>query len=270
VGSILRGTSMPSPFLGMNPYLEHPDLWPGVHHWLIIEIARLLAPQLRPKYIVAVEVRMYETTGEDSLLVGIPDVVVQRPLTETNPTTTNVAVAAPPAQPVTVTIPVPEIRKQGYLEILEVETKEVVTAIEILSPVNKRSGKGREAYESKRHKVLGSLTNLVEIDLLRSGQAMPFFSNGIQSHYRILVCRSAKRPLADLYAFNLQSEIPKFPIPLKSPDVEPVVDLQALLNSVYDVAGYDMRINYRRDPVPSLSESDAVWADALLRDQGLR
>ncbi|MFB2923696.1 MULTISPECIES: DUF4058 family protein [Aerosakkonema] len=260
---------MPSTFPGMNPYLENPDFWPGVHHLLIGELLRFLAPQLRPKYIVAVEVRMYETGGED-LLVGIPDVVVQSPLTETNPATTNVAVAAPPAQPVTVTIPVPEIRKQGYLEIREVETKEVVTAIEILSPVNKRSGEGRKAYEAKRQKVLGSLTNLVEIDLLRSGQAMPFFSNGIQSQYRILVCRSAKRPLADLYAFNLQNEIPKFPIPLQSGDVEPVVDLQALLNSVYDVAGYDMRIDYRREAVPPLSESDAVWADALLREQGLR
>lgn len=260
---------MPSPFAGMNPYLENPDFWPGVHHWLIIEIARFLAPQLRPKYIVAVEVRMYETGGED-LLVGIPDVTVQRPLTETNPATTNVAVAAPPAQPVTVTLPVPETIKQGYLEIREVETKEVVTAIEILSPVNKRSGEGRKAYEAKRQKVLGSLTNLVEIDLLRSGQAMPFFSNGIQSQYRILVCRSARRPLADLYAFNLQNEIPKFPIPLQSGDAEPVVDLQALLNSMYDVAGYDMRIDYRREAVPPLSESDAIWADALLREQGLR
>lgn len=261
---------MPSPFPGMNPYLEHPDFWSGIHHLLISELLKLLAPQLRPKYIVAVEVRIYETSGEDSLLVGIPDVAVQRPLTVTNPTTTNVTVAAPPTQPVTVTIPMPETVKQGYLEILEVETKEVVTAIEILSPVNKRSGEGRKAYEAKRQKILGSLTHLIEIDLLRNWKPILFFSNGIQSDYRILVCRGDRRPLADLYAFNLQDTIPKFPIPLKSGDIEPIIDLQTLLNSVYDVAGYDMRIDYTREPVPPLSDADAAWADALLRSQGLR
>lgn len=261
---------MPSPFPGMNPYLEHPELWAGVHHWLITEIARFLAPQLRPKYIVAVEVRMYETSGEDGLLVGIPDVAVQRPLTATNSSPTNVAVAAPLAQPVTVTVPVPETIKQGYLEIREVEKKEVVTAIEILSPVNKRPGEGRKAYKNKRQKVLGSSTHLVEIDLLRNWEPMPFLGHDTRSHYRILICRGDRRPLADLYALNLQDVIPKFPIPLKSGDIEPVVDLQMLLNSIYEVAGYDLRINYSRDPMPALSEVDAAWADALLREQEVR
>lgn len=53
---------MPSPFPGMNAYFEDPDFWPGVHHWLINEIARSLNRQLSDKYVVAVEVRMYETT----------------------------------------------------------------------------------------------------------------------------------------------------------------------------------------------------------------
>ena len=261
---------MPSPFPGMDPYLEHPDLWPGVHHWLIIEIARLLSPQLRPKYRVAVEVRMYETSGENSLLVGIPDVTVKHRLIATNSTMTNVAVAAPTAQPTRVTIPVPEIIKEGYLEVREVGTEEVVTTIEILSPTNKRSGKGRQIYEEKRHQVLGSRTHLVEIDLLRAGEPMPFFENNIESHYRILVCRGDRRPYADLYGFKLQDVIPSFPLPLRSGDTEPVVDLQTLLSGVYDISGYDLVIDYNKEPVPPLSESDATWADALLQDQGLR
>jgi Protein of unknown function (DUF4058) len=91
---------MPSPFLGMNPYLEHPELWAGVHHLLISEIAKLLTPQLRPKYRVAVEVRMYETTDDSSLLVGIPDVRVKSRQTATDSTITKVAVAAPTSEPV--------------------------------------------------------------------------------------------------------------------------------------------------------------------------
>ena len=88
---------MPSPFPGMNPYLENPYFWPEIHHWLIIEMARLLSPQLRPKYIVSVEVRVYESI-DDSVTVGIPDVMLLQPQTTTYSTTSNVAVAAPPTQ----------------------------------------------------------------------------------------------------------------------------------------------------------------------------
>ncbi|MFB2934167.1 DUF4058 family protein [Aerosakkonemataceae cyanobacterium BLCC-F154] len=260
---------MPSPFPGMNPYLENPSLWSGVHHWLITEIARFLSPKLRPKYIVAVEVRVYETFGEN-LLVGVPDVTVKRQRSTVNPTSTNVTVAAPPAQPITVEVPVAESIRQGYLEIRDVDKKEVVTVIEILSPVNKRPGEGREAYTEKQKKILGSLTHLVEIDLLRNWQAMPFSSNGIESDYRILVCRGDRRPSADLYAFNIRNAIPNFPIPLRSEDEEPVLDLQNILDNIYDIAGYDLQINYSRECVAALSEINAAWVDEVLQEQGLR
>lgn len=261
---------MLSPFPGMNPYLEHPELWPGVHHWLIIAIAELLVPQLRPKYRVSVEVRIYDTSGEKSLLVGIPDLTVQRPRTTTKSTTQNVAVASPPSQPARVTIPLPETVKEGYLEVREVTTGEVVTVIEILSPKNKRSGEGRQAYEKKRQRILGSSSHLVEIDLLRDGESMPVFGDNLQGSYRVLVSRGERRPEADLYVFNLQDLIPKFPLPLRSGDREPLVDLQALLNGVYDKAGYDLVVDYSREAVPPLSETDAVWADVWLREQGIR
>jgi len=101
-------------------------------------------------------------------------------------------------------------------------------------------------------------------------EPLPFFGNNIESHYRILVCRGNSRPYADLYAFNLQDVIPSFPLPLRAGDSEPVVDLQTLLNAVYDISGYDLVIDYTREPVPPLAEPDAAWADALLREQGLR
>lgn len=264
---------MPSPFPGMDPYLEHPELWPGVHHRLIVAIADLLSVQLRPVYSVSLEVRMYETINEQSLLVGIPDVSVlskKGQVSTPNSTTSQVAVATPPTTPMRVTVPVPITVRQGYLEIKEVATKEVVTAIEILSPVNKRSGKGRDAYLAKREEILGSLTNFVEIDLLRSGKPMPILDKGLDSHYRILVSRGKQRPRADLYAFNLQNQIGTFPLPLRSGDTEPVIDLRALLTNIYDVGGYDLKIDYTSKPVPSLSKNNASWADAILRQQGLR
>ena len=261
---------MPSPFPGMNPYLENPVLWSEVHNLLIVAIFDTLNPQLRPKYRAAIEQRVYQTSGEDSLLVGIPDVAVRRSQTALNWEEQNIAVAAPPLQAMKVTIPMPETIRESYLEVREVATREVVTVIEVISPKNKRSGEGRKAYEKKRHPVLGSLTNLVEIDLLRDGKPMPILNNNIKSDYRLLVSRGERRPKADLYAFNLQNVIPEFGLPLQLEDVEPIVNLQILLTELYDRASYDLVLDYSIDPVPPLSETDAAWSNALLQEQGLR
>ncbi len=178
--------------------------------------------------------RIYETIGERALLVGIPNLTVKGSQATTKQPRSNVAVAESPSQPQTVEVPIPATVKQGYLEVREVATREVVTVIEILSPVNKRSGEGRKQYESKRNKVLGSSTHLVEIDLLRKGRTMPVYSSNSQTHYRILVSRGDCRPQADLYAFNLRDTIPAFTLPLKSGDREPLVELQLLLSNIYD------------------------------------
>lgn len=262
---------MPSPFPGMDPYLEHPELWPGIHHLLISEIFRFLSPQLRPKYLVSVEIRIYETAEDDLSVIGIPDVNIIQSQTATESIASNVAVAAPPAQPLTVTLPIPYTVREGYLEIRERGTKELITVIEILSPANKRSGKGRQMYEEKREEILGSRTHLIEIDLLRRGRKMPVLGNDIESHYRVLVCRGNRRPRADLYAFNVQNSMPAFPLPLRSGDIEPTINLQELFTQIYDIANYDLKIDYQNwEPIPALSEADAIWADALLRDRGLR
>jgi len=132
----------------------------------------------------------------------------------------------------------------------------VVTVLEVLSPTNKRLGVGRNADEEKRRDVLSSLSHLIEIDLLRRGEPMALTSGSVQSHYRILVSRVEQRPQADLYAFNLRDEIPQFPLPLKPGDQEPVIDLNVLLDQIYDRAGYGMVIDYRQKPVPALDEPD--------------
>jgi hypothetical protein len=261
---------MPNPFPGMNPYLESPDFWPEVHNRLIVAIADALVPQLVPKYRVAIEKRIYEIKGEQSLLVGIPDVSIQRNLTPRNSSTSNVAVATRTTEPLKVRLAMSEEVKQGYLEVIDIATKEVVTVIEVLSPANKRPGKGREMYEEKRDKVFGSRTNFVEIDLLRGWEPLPVLDNDHAANYRILVSRNNQRPGADLYLFNIPDVIPSWTLPLRAGDVEPIVDLQGLLNTVYDRAAYDITLDYTTELVPALSEADAVWADSLLRDKELR
>ncbi len=56
---------MPSPFPGMDPYLETPDLWPDVHHELISQIRQVLNPALRPRYVARVELRLYVSDDDD-------------------------------------------------------------------------------------------------------------------------------------------------------------------------------------------------------------
>ncbi len=92
----------------------------------------------------------------------------------------------------------------------------------------------------------------------------------VESDYRILVSRSDKRPKAELYAFNLPDRIPQFALPLQSQDAEPWVDLQRLVHEIYDQGGYDLRLDYSREPMPSLSQTNAAWVDRLLREQRLR
>ncbi len=256
---------MPSPFPGMNPYLEHPELWPEVHHWINTFIAELLIPKLRPKYRVAIEKRVYQMTDGNSVLVGIPDVTIGRYIKPTDKKPSNIAVASPPAKPITVNIPIPEEVRESYLEVREVGTGEVVTVIELLSPKNKRPGEGRKTYDIKRQQVFGSSTHLVEIDLLRGGESMPILGNQINSDYRILVSRSELRPQAELYPFNLPEQIPTFVLPLRKGDTETLVDLQSVIEDLFDRAGFDLVIDYSREPVPPIGEDDIVWVSELLK-----
>ena len=259
---------MPSPFPGMDPYLEQPAFWSSFHSRLIVAIADALAPSLRPKYYVEVETRTYLDTLDDEILVGIPDAVVLSSKTVANSeirTEAKIPSMAVQPRPKRVTVPMPVEFNERYLEVRELGTDTVITVIEVLSPKNKRKGEGRTVYEIKRQTVLGSLSHLVEIDLLRGGKPMAMSGDDNSADYRILVSRRQRRPTAELYGFSLREAIPDFLLPLMSGDAEPWVDLQAILNGVYDRAGYEARVDYRQPPPPpALGEANQQWLDELL------
>jgi hypothetical protein len=260
---------MPSPFPGMDPYLEHPSAWANIHHRLITAIADFLAPQLLPKYQILIEERIYQVETEDSILIGVPDVTIQKAGASSKPIETgNIAVSEPYTQPRSVTLSYPETVRQSYLEVREIATGQVITVIEVLSPVNKRQGRGRIDYENKRAMVFNSSSNMVEIDLLRQGQ--PMAEQDTQTHYRILVSAEEKRPQADLYDFNLQDLIPCFPLPLRTEDSCPRVDLRSLLDGIYDRSGYGFVIDYSQPPIPALAENDLNWVRQWLAQQSAK
>ncbi|MDY7015806.1 MAG: DUF4058 family protein, partial [Cyanobacteriota bacterium] len=240
---------MPSPFPGMNPYLENPELWTEVHHRLISAIADGIELNLPSQYRVAIEKRIYLCDGETQNLVGIPDVAVSTP-TPPQRETSSVATLPSREEATQVTIPMPEEAREGYLEIRDVATGAVITVIEVLSPSNKRTGVGREQYEKKRLEVLASPAHLIEIDLLRTGKPMPIVEKIPKTDYRILIARSDCRPRAQLYAFSLRQPIPSFSIPLRSGDIEPRLNLHDLLSGIYRRSRLEPILNYNLEPVP--------------------
>lgn len=136
-----------------------------------------------------------------------------------------------------------EVRER-YLEIRKVSDDSVVTVIELLSPANKRPGKGRSVYEEKRLSVLGSLSHFVEIDLLRGNPHMAISPENRLSDYYILVSIAQQRPKAQLYSFSLKETLPKFLLPLQDVDEAIAVDMQAIFTGVCDRASYPSRIDY--------------------------
>jgi len=246
----------------MDPYLENPNFWPGVHHRLITAIGDDLAARLRPRYYVDVEERTVLAMPEGRPDEPRPDVTVSAP--GVRETLAGYAVASPDV------VAVPETLRMGYLKVRTAGDHQVVTVIEVLSPFNKRAGPGRADYEKKRLQLLARTIHLVEIDLVRTGRPMPMGGAVPRSHYRILASPWDCRPAADLYPFDVAQAIPVIRVPLL-PDDEPVpLAVGPLLQAVYDRGSYDLRIDYRQEPVPRLAPAAASWADELLRAAGLR
>lgn len=244
----------------MDPYLEHPVLWPDVHNSLITAIRDVLTPFVVPRYYIGLERRTYLLKPDDIVLVGRPDIAV----IAHRPATKPAALPLAEAGVLEVEVPMTDEVGENFLEVREVHTGKLVTILELLSPVNKLNDEGRQQYLQKRSQILLSQTNLVEIDLLRAGNPMPVVGQPVVSDYRILVSRAWQRPRAQLYPFNLQQPIPLFPLPLLRQDDPPEVNLGAILHALYERARFDLRLDYTQPPVPPLVDEDAVWAKALL------
>lgn len=257
---------MPSPFPGLDPFIEG-QTWADFHHALIEVIREALLLQTRPRYVVRVEERVYvehEPNGGAGLVR--PDVTVlersRREGPPESPETTRTAVAV---TPVILHLPTPERVREAFLTIRARETLEVVTVIEVLSPGHKRPGSdGRREYLRKREDVLLSNTHLVELDLLRGGERLPTLEPLPPGDYYAFVCRRQRRFQAEVYAWSLRQLLPPIPVPLAGTDPDGVLDMQALCTTVYDRAGYDYSLNYRRALEPPLSDVDEAWAQHVL------
>ena len=248
---------MPSPFPGMNPYLEQVDVWHDFHQGLITAIRNSLTPQIRPKYITKIDdnVYLHELDADSRRLLGRPYVMVLNLGKPSSKTVSVLPSDLPTAQGVV--LPAVDRIEEPFIEIRDAKFRELVTVIELLSPTNKAEGPDRIQYLAKRHMLISNNVNYVEIDLLSGYERMPTQGLGA-CDYNVMVCRSYLRPGVDLWPIGLRDTLPRIPIPLKREDPDAVVDLQKLLHELYEAAGYADYI-YSGSPRPAISDDDRAW-----------
>jgi hypothetical protein len=248
---------MPSPFPGMNPYLEQEDAWVDFHQSFIPLLRDMLAAQVRPAYLARVEeyLVIHELSEDEQRYLGRADVPVARWPAGTRSRIGGATLEAPVYSR---WFPPSDIERHSYLEIRDRRDRQLVTILEVLSPSNKRLGPDREQYLAKRRQIYASNVHLVEIDLLRGGPRLPL-DDLLDCDYCILVSRAEERPDIGIWPLRLRERLPVIPIPLRAPDSDARLDLQEALHRLYDAAGYEDYI-YSGAPQPPLHPDDAAWA----------
>src|SRR4051812_17646211 len=227
---------MPSPFPGMDPYLEDDKLWPAFQHQLINCLYQVLLPGLVDRYRARVSQRHYVT--EQALFTSV----------------------------------IREEHHEEYIEIRQRSDSRLVTVVEVVSPSNKLTPQGRAAYLDKRREGRSAGASLVEVDLVLQGQPMLEYSReGLPDwDYAVTVTRSTQPERYEIYTATLQKRLPRFRLPLASDDRDTVLDLHTAFNRCYDQGGFASKINYQHDPSTRLSDEDRQWLEDVLRQQKLR
>lgn len=264
---------MPSPFPGMNPFLESPAVWPGFHGRLIASLGNAINGVAPKTYFADIEQRVFLVKpGDPYQQVIVPDVAVAES-TVTPPPPVDTSDGGTAIAAVTPSIRVQMLEEEIAERFITIrsgpgETKsEIVTIIEVVSPSNKLIGSsGHTSYLKKREEILNSRTHFIEIDLLRGGDRRHLGPGGYSADYLITLSRTEERPLADLWPTNLTMRLPTIPIPLMPGDDDLVIDLQKIFHQVYDESGYDRRIRLS-DPLPKppLSEKNAEWIQQFIK-----
>jgi hypothetical protein len=246
----------------MDPYLEHPVLWEGVHARMVVAIANRLQPLLDPRYVATVEERVYIEGPQRR----IPDVWIQKSR-DADPA---VALAETKSTGAVIVEVEPLEVHESRIEIVDAyNDMKLVTLIELLSPTNKLPGPGLNSYQQKQQEILDRDCHLIEIDLLRRGEhvlAVPEWKLAeLRDHtYLACVARWPQRNRYELYPMSLREPLAEISVPLADPDPDVVLSLQEVLTQVYDEGRYQRRVRYDEPCEPLLDETDQAWANQVL------
>jgi hypothetical protein len=231
---------MPSPFPGMDPYLEG-EMWVEFQHSFVHRISQQVMPLVRPKYVAFLAKRycrepiVFEGSDKETRTV----------------------------QPIMDDVPVLAI------EIRDVAERRLVTLIEILSPVNKR-GEGAREYAQRRLELMQTNTHLLEIDLLCQGRRIQLLQEPPPAPYYLYLSRAQRRPYTQVWALPLSKPLPTIPVPLLPPDPDVPLDLQAAMTDCFTLVGYEDLLDYSAKPPAGLTEEEKTWVVEALQKQGFR
>jgi hypothetical protein len=249
----------------MDPYLEQPDLWSDFHGNLAPEIQARLNPLIQPRYFARLTPYVTYEEIEIGATRGIrPDVAVWSRSSTPSPSAAGAATLTPAPVESAVPLEVPLVLNR--VEIRSVGDQQLVTVIEVLSPVNKRPGhEAYHEYRRKRRDLLRTAVNLVEIDLLRAGERPPLETPVPAAPYYVVLARGNRRPRVEVWPIPLTAPLPTVPIPLLEPDGDALLDLGAAFRAIYDRCAYASQINYAQPPPPPrLTPEETRWLDELL------
>lgn len=229
---------MPSPFPGMDPYLENAKLWPAFQHQLLACLYQILLPGLVDRYRARVGTRTY--VSEMPLFTSI----------------------------------IREQYAEEYIEIRNRTDGKLVTLLEVVSPANKITPAGRQAYLDARQQAVTQRAGIVEIDLILQGKPMLTYSrDGLPEYdYAVTVTRSNAPDRYEIYTATIQKKLPKFKLPLAADDRDALLDLQAAFARAYDLGTFASQIDYKTAPPPDVpfTDENRTWAEELLKQMKFR
>lgn len=262
---------MPSPFPGVDPYIEATGSWKNFHNLLIGECEAYLNARLPEDYVARSDerVQLYDDDGTPNRQVE-PDALVARRRPHSPPAFAAGSGGVATLEPRTLPQGVPwlEMPVETYLEVLHYPEERVVTTLEILLPTNK-VGPGFDEYALKRRDVLCAGVNLLEIDLLLGGRRIALEAPLPAGNYHAFLTRQSRRDSCDVYSWSVRDALPTVPVPLRPEDGDVALDLAAVFTETYDRGVFARKLarRYAAGPPPLLSEADRAWAAGLGLEQ---
>ncbi|MBI4672921.1 MAG: DUF4058 family protein [Chloroflexi bacterium] len=276
------------PFVGMDPYLEAPAIWPDFHERVSVELSGELNESLPPPYYAIVEKRtelgiIFEAGATRHI---VPDTLVVRPpISPVSALEGGVMVADQPRIEIAQGVQLRAQTEPFFHPFVEIRDAahghKLVTLIEIVSPSNKRAGPDRRAYEAKQREVLESDAHMIELDLLRAGRRLLPYPELDEAVYRfacdylVVLNRSNLRQDTwidyTLYPIDVREILPVIPVPLGQGDSDVALDLQTVAQRAYRRGPYLRAIDYTQPPPePAFSPEKVEWINARLRAVKLR
>ncbi len=227
---------MSSPFPGMDPYLEDEKRWPTFQRLLALALYQMLLPGLMDRYRARVGEREY--ASEEALFTSI----------------------------------IRQEHKEAFVEVRQRSDGRLITLIEVVSPANKITTKGRDVYLDRRAEVKKLNAHIVEIDLVLQGTTLIDGAKDTAPtwDYAVVVTRWTHPDRYEIYSATLPKRLPRFRVPLASDDRDTVLDLQAAVARAYDQGEFVKLQDYTHDPATRLTDENRRWLNERLKEEKLR